>query len=174
MSKTRKSLVMVTVLLAVVAFTVGVVAAEGKSDLLGLVFIDDNMNGVWDPGEAGYGGVWMYDDVREMERYVGTTITIETPSYEEFTFESAGYRPLREDEKIACSSQDTLVDDDPNPDPQRPCSGTWGWPRVENDTYLFITLTVPEGYEATSETELTYFTGEDSGFVDFGIAPVEE
>ncbi len=171
MSKTRKSLIMLIILLVAVAFSVGVVAAEGKTDLLGLVFIDDNMNGVWDPGEAGYGGVWMYDDVREMDRYVGTTITIETPSYEEFVFESAGYRDLREDEKIECSCQDTMVDDEPNPDPQRPCSGTWGWPRVEKDTHLQITLTVPEGYVATSDTSLLYLTGEDTGFVDFGIAP---
>ena len=171
MSKARKSLVMVIVLLVAVVVTVGVVAAEGKSDLLGLVFIDDNMNGVWDVGEAGYGGEWMYDDVREMERYVGTTISIETPSYEVLTFESAGYRELREDEKVECSCQDTLVDDELNPVPMRPCNGTWGWPRVEKDTYLEITLTVPEGYVGTSENPQLYLTGEDTGFVDFGIAP---
>ena len=171
MSKARKSLVVLFLLIVVVALTVGVAAAKGKSDVLGLVFIDDNMNGIWDVGEAGYGGKWMYDDVREMERYVGATISIETPSYEVIELESAGYRALDENEKVECSCQDTLVDDELNPFPVRPCSGTWGLPRAENESHLVITLTVPEGYVSTSENPQTYFTGEDTGFVDFGIAP---
>lgn len=173
MSKTRKSLVLVVILLVVTALTAGIVAAEGKTEVLGLVFIDDNMNGVWDPGEAGYGGEWKYDDVREMERYVGATVSIETPSYEVIDLETAGYRALREDEKVSCSVQDTLVDDELNPLPVRPCSGTWGLPRVEKDSYLTITLTPPDGYVVTSENPQLYLTGKDTGFVDFGIAPAK-
>jgi len=174
MSKARKSLAILFLLLVVVAFTVGVVSAAGKSDVLGLVFIDDNMNGVWDVGEAGYGGEWMYDDVSEMERYVGTAISIETPSYEVITLESAGYRALDENEKVECSCQDTIVDDEYNVAQARPCSGTWGLPRAENDSRLVITVTVPEGYVLTSENPQVFVTGEDTGFVDFGIAPVNK
>lgn len=171
MFKVKQLLVLAMVLLVVLVLTTGSVAAEGKSDVLGLVFIDDNMNGVWDVNEAGYGGEWQYDDAQELERYVGTTVTVMTPSYETFGIETAAYRTPDENQVEVCSRQDTLVDGELNPNPVRPCSGTWGLNRVVNDTYLTISVAAPAGYVVTSENPQIYLTGEDSHFVDFGIAP---
>jgi hypothetical protein len=165
-------MILAAILLLVLALTAGSVAAEGKSDVLGLVFIDDNMNGVWDVGEAGYGGEWMYDDVQETERYVGAIVTVTTPSYEEFAVETAAYREPEKGQEVVCACQDTLVDGELNPSPKRPCAGTWGLNRVVNDTYLTISFMAPAGYVGTSENPQIYLTGEDTYFVDFGIVPL--
>jgi hypothetical protein len=172
MSKVKNRMLLVALVLLALALMAGNVAAEGKCDVIGLVFIDDNMNGVWDPGEAGYGGEWQYDDVQETERYVGAIVTVETPSYEKFEIETAAYREPDEHEDVVCSCQDTLVDGELNPNPQRPCAGTWGLNRVVNDTYLTISFVSPEGYVGTSKNPQIYLTGEDTYYVDFGIVPI--
>ena len=64
----------------------------GTGFIPGLVFIDDNQNGVWDVGEAGYGGELMYDDDNEMMRYVGAVITFVSPAYDDYEVETMGYR----------------------------------------------------------------------------------
>lgn len=174
MLKSRKWLAVVVILLLVAILSAGAVAAEEKSDVIGLVFIDDNLNGVWDVGEAGYGGEWQYDEEQEVERYVGAIVTVITPSYEEFDIETAAYREPEEGQTVVCSLQDTLVDGELNPNPVRPCSGTWGLNRVVNDTFLTISVVAPEGYYVTSENPQIYLTGKDTGFVDFGIAPLED
>lgn len=172
MLKARKWVAFVLVLLLVALVSVGALADEGKSDVIGVVFIDDNLNGVWDVGEAGYGGEWQYDDVQETERYVGAIVTVTTPSYEEFHIETAAYREPDEGDEVACSQQDMLVDDELNPNPVRPCAGTWGLNRVVNDTFLTISFVSPEGYYGTSENPQIFHTGTDTGYVDFGIAPL--
>jgi hypothetical protein len=148
------------------------VAAAGKSDIQGLVFIDDNRNGVWDVGEAGYGGEMEWDDLIEMERYVGTTVTVITPAYDEIAVETSPYRELEEGETVACTQQDLVIDDEINPNPVRPCSGTWGLSGVADETYLEIWVTAPEGYYITSENPQYFYTGSDDFWVDFGIAPI--
>lgn len=173
MTKAMKTMTVgLLMMMALVVSAVGVSAAS-KSDVQGLVFIDDNLNGVWDEGEAGYDGEWMWDEDSEAYRYVGATVTVTTPSYEEITAESAPYREPDEDETIVCTQQDLVVDGEINPNPTRPCSGTWGVPRLENDSYLTITLTPPEGYTVTSENPQIFLTGTDTDWVDFGIAPID-
>ncbi len=149
-------------------------AADDKVDVQGLVFIDDNENGVWDAGEAGYGGELMWLDDEEVTRYVGATVTVTTSAYDEYTIETAGYREPNEDEVEVCTLQDLLVDDELNPDPIRPCSGTWSLPRVASDVYLTIELTPPAGYTVTSENPIVVQTSADMGTIDIGIAPTAD
>ncbi len=172
MSKLKTWMALAAVLLLVLVLSAGNVAAAGKSDVIGLVFIDDNMNGTWDVGEDGYCGEWQYDDDQETERYVGTTVSIVTPSYEVINRETAAYREPEKDQTVVCSCQDTLVDGEWNSNQVRPCHGTWGIPRVVNDTYLTISVAAPEGYVVTSTNPQVFLTGEDTHFVDFGLAPI--
>jgi len=172
----RLSIVLMGLVLLVagIAMTTETAAAESKVDIQGLVYIDENLNGVWDVGEEGYGGEWQWVASEEVWRYVGATITITTPAYDEFTTESKGFREPNEDEVDVCTRQDLLVDDEINPNPVRPCSGTWGFPRLTTDTWLTIELTAPEGYTITSDSTQVILTGTDTGWIDFGIAPIAD
>jgi hypothetical protein len=171
----RVVFIIVTILLLVL---VSGASAEHCQTVQGLVFIDDNLNGVWDVGEAGYGGEmqtveeddgWMHD------RYVGATVKIITPAYDEFILESAGYRELAEGEEFLCCQQDAMLDDDEvNPHPARPCTGTWGLPGIPDDIRLEVWVTPPAGYMLTSENPQYFTTGEDTKPLDFGLAPVSE
>jgi hypothetical protein len=172
MLQVKKWIILTMALTLVSIGGVTVVTAEGKSDVQGLVFIDDNRNGVWDPDEAGYGGEMQWDAVIEMDRYVGTTVTIITPAYDEFAVETSPYRAPEEWETVVCTQQDLLIDGEINPNPIRPCSGTWGLPVVANETYLEIWVTAPEGYYITSQNPQYFLTGTDESWVDFGIAPI--
>lgn len=71
-----------------------------------------------------------------------------------------------------CTYQDLLVDDEINPNPVRPCFGTWGFPRLPIDMWVTVELTAPEGYTITSDSTQTILTGTDTGWIDFGIAPI--
>lgn len=144
---------------------------EGTGFVPGLVFIDDNLNGVWDVGEAGYGGAFVWDEDHEMMRYVGATVTFISPAYDEYEVETRGYRELEEFETATCAQQDLVVNGDINPNPVRPCSGTFGLTHAGDDVRWEVVLTVPEGYTLTSENPQYYTTGSGQMPVDFGIAP---
>ncbi|MCB9420193.1 MAG: hypothetical protein H6667_10325 [Ardenticatenaceae bacterium] len=171
MSTIKKLTALAAILLLVLVVSSSTVSAA-RFDMQGLVYIDDNLNGVWDVGEAGYGGVYQWVEDEEVNRYVGATITVITPAYDEYEVESAPYRELEEHEKVACTQQDLVIDGEINPNPVRPCSGTWGLPVWAEDVRMEIHLTVPEGYYATSPNPIYCVTCLDSPWIDFGIAPL--
>ncbi|MBK8985566.1 MAG: hypothetical protein IPM39_05715 [Chloroflexi bacterium] len=147
-------------------------AAEPDS-VTGLVFIDKELDGIWDAGEEGYSGVWSWVEDEEIWRHVGAIVTITSPAYDEFVLESSGPREAEYDgESALCSYQDTLVDDELNPSPIRPCVGTWGLPGVSEDVRFMVTVTAPAGYYVTSENPQYFTTGTDQGPLNFGIAPL--
>jgi len=148
-----------------------------RHDVQGLVFLDDNLNGVWDVGEEGYGGHYEWVPGEDVFRYVGATVTLLTPAYDEFEVESLGFRELGKGEGIACTQQDYLMADDEtvNPDAVRPCLGTFGFPLTADETYMQISVTPPEGYMLTSTNPQACVTGEaEREWMDFGIAPIEK
>lgn len=146
------------------------------SGLGGLVYIDDNRNGVWDVGEAGYGG---FDGVIEEDdgwvyRYIGTEVTftpIGSGPDDPVVVESAPFRELEDHEKDGdtCTRQD-LSDDSEG---LRACDGAFGMISFDNYVTWEVSIEVPEGYELTSDSALRFMTGEKVPFLDFGIAPVE-
>lgn len=144
----------------------------GNGYVSGLVFIDDNEDGVWQPGEAGYGGEYAYDDESKMMRYMGAVITLISPAYDDYDVESMGYRELDEHESVACSQQDLVIDGELNPNPLRPCSGTFGMSHAGDDVRWEVSVAVPDGYKLTSANPQYYTTGSGQMPVDFGIAPV--
>ncbi|MEZ4518153.1 MAG: hypothetical protein R3C44_15475 [Chloroflexota bacterium] len=173
-SKKTSWLIIGAVLMAVLAMTTATTNAA-RYDIDGLVFIDDNLNGVWDVGEAGYDGQWQWVEDEEVERYVGATVTVITPAYDEIAIETLPARELGEDEEVICTQQDLVMDDDEiNPNPVRPCTGTWGLPIHDDETYLEIRLTVPDGYRLTSPSPQYFLTGTDTNWVDFGIVPITD
>jgi hypothetical protein len=147
---------------------------EGTGFVPGLVFMDDNLNGVWDVGEAGYGGELLWDEGNEIMRYVGATITFISPAYDKYTVEAMGYRELEEGETMACAQQDLVIDGEINASPVRPCSGTFGLTHAGDDVRWEVVLTVPKGYTLTTENPQYYTTGSGQMPVDFGIAPVTD
>ncbi|MCA9923222.1 MAG: hypothetical protein KC419_00050 [Anaerolineales bacterium] len=172
MSTSRRLFVVTTLLLLALLVGVTTASAAMKCNVQGLVFVDTNENGVWDVGEAGYGGELIWDEDQEVMRYAGTEVTIITPAYDEFELETAGYRELEEDETDPCCHQDYVIDGEINAAPQRPCSGTFGLPSVVDDVRLEIWVTAPAGYRLTSPNPQYVTTGPDMVPVDFGIAPV--
>ena len=149
--------------------------AAAPDNVYGLVFVDSDEDGVWDVGEAGYDGelTWLEDE--EVWRNVGATITIITPAYDEYELTSAGARDADYDGETAlCSYQDTVVDDELNESPIRPCSGTWGLPGVTEDVRYEVWLTAPDGYYVTSENPQYFTTGSGQESLDFGIAPLSD
>jgi len=173
MSKLKKFALFGLIIL-VALFISAASASATRHDVQGLVFMDDNLNGVWDVGEAGYDGEWQWVDNEEVFRYVGATVNIYTPAYDRLEVETMGHRDLEEGETVMCTQQDMMLDEDTvNPNPVRPCAGTWGIPINADDTYLVIEVTPPEGYYVTSSNPQSCVTGE-RGWMDFGIAPIEE
>lgn len=172
MSTVKKWTALAVIVLLVLVISTATVSAT-RYDIQGLVYIDENLNGVWDVGEPGYDGVYQWVEDEEVSRYVGTKITIITPAYDEFEVESAPYRELEKHEKVACTQQDLLVDGEINPNPVRPCSGTWGLPVWADDVRMEVHLTVPEGYYATSANPVHCVTCIETPWVDFGIAPLD-
>jgi hypothetical protein len=150
---------------------------EGTGFVSGLVFIDDNENGVWDVNEAGYGGQMQLveeDDGWMHEAYVGATIKLTSPAYDEVKVTSAPYKEPDEDGNALCTPQDYGTEDDRNPNPMRPCAGTWGITQAGDDVYWVVDITVPDGYRLTSTNPQSYVTGSGAPFVDFGIVPIDE
>jgi len=150
---------------------------EGTGFVAGLVFIDDNENGVWEVNEAGYGGHMQLveeDDGWRHEEYVGATIKLTSPAYDEVEVTSAPYKEPDEDGNALCTPQDYGTEDDRNPNPVRPCAGTWGITQAGDDVYWVVDITVPDGYRLTSANPQSYVTGSGAPFVDFGIVPIDE
>lgn len=172
MSTIKKWTALAAIVVLVLVISTATVSAT-RYDIQGLVYIDENENGVWDVGEPGYGGEYQWVEDEEDSRYVGTTVTIITPAYDEFEVETAPYRELEDHEEIACHQQDFMIDDEVNPNPVRPCSGTWGLPVNVEDVRMEVHLTVPEGYYATSPNPIYCVTCVETPWVDFGIAPLD-
>ena len=149
---------------------------KGTGFIHGLVFIDDNENGVWDVGEAGYGGEMQLVEAHDgsvHEEYVGATIKLTSPAYDEVKVKSAPYKEPDEDGKELCTVQDYGDKDDLNENPMRPCVGTWGITQAGDDVYWVVDITVPDGYKLTSVNPQSYTTGSGAPFVDFGIVPID-
>ena len=188
MSKWFKITGMATVAAILLLSAVGTVFAGSNNTVGGLVFIDSNMNGVWDAGEEGYKGEWVeyWEDDELIQRYVGATVTLSPDNgATTYTLESAGYVSLTEDEIAdgitdVCTYQDLTTadgeDDDTDPDinasPARPCEGTWGFPQAgESGLVWTVWVTAPEGYVVTSQNPQAYVAG-SGNLLNFGIAPV--
>ena len=172
-----KMFVLVALALLMVLFIGATNVSATRHDVQGLVFIDDNLNGVWDVGEEGYSGEYQWVEDEEVFRYVGATVTVLTPAYDEIEVESLGFRELGKGEGIACTQQDMMMEDEEtvNSNAVRPCLGTWGVPLTANETYMQITVTPPEGYFLTSTNPQFCVTGEEEReWMDFGIAPMEK
>lgn len=175
MSKIKRVSVLLLSSVLLALFVVGPALAAAPDNVYGLVFIDDDGDGVWDVGESGYDGEWTWLEDEAVWRNVGATITIITPAYDEYVLTSAGARAVDYDgETAVCSYQDTVVDDEMNESPVRPCSGTWGLPGVSEDVRYEVWLTAPDGYTVTSQNPLTFTTGSGQAALDFGIAPVAD
>ncbi len=163
MSRMLRVVSLFTVLAVAILASVGTVVAGSDTHVYGLVFVDTNLNGVWDPGEQGFAGAT-----------VMLTAGNETKVID---LQSAGTRALNEGEKDLCSPQDfTMVDSEGdvqvNPAPDRPCVGTWGLqPAGENKAVWRIELAVPAGYVATSPNPQYQTASTSPATVDFGIAP---
>lgn len=172
MSKRKMWIVLAVTILLVLLLNIGAVNASHRNDILGMVFIDANLNGIWDVGEEGYGGEYMWLEDEDVFRYKGATLTVTTPAYDEYTVESAGFVELAKGQEINCTRQDLVdFDGDYNADANRPCTGAWGWPVSAKDVYMQVELTVPEGYFVTTANPQFCYTGEEE-YMDFGIAPL--
>ena len=172
MSTVKKWTALAAIVLLVLVISTATVTAT-RYDIQGLVYIDENLNGVWDVGEPGFDGVYQWVEDEEVSRYVGAKVTVITPAYDEYEVETASYRELEEHETVACAKQDTVVDGELNPNPLRPCSGTWGLPVWADDVRMEVHLTPPEGYYVTSVNPVFCVTCIEGPWVDFGIAPLD-
>lgn len=89
----KKNKKIITLTAAILLLSLGVgsafAAVQYTSHVTGLVFIDTNQNGVWDAGEEGYGGELQWVEDEGVTRYVGTTVTVMTPAYDEYDLETA-------------------------------------------------------------------------------------
>lgn len=139
------------------------VYTEGTNFVNGLVFIDENRDGYWEPGEPGYPGVSYWDEDEARIKYQGAKVTLRSSSTDEIELDSAGHEAALGGEGAICSVQGV----------NRPCDGTWGLTGAGDKTFYEIWLTVPDGYELTTSNPLTFYTGSDAPLVDFGIAPIE-
>lgn len=139
-------LILFGLLLLTLSGTVASGEAATPDNAYGLVFIDSDRDGVWDPGEAGYGGASVT---------LNNTYTLETAS-----------------ESESCTPQDLAVDGEINPNPVRPCVGTWGMPGTSSNVSWIVWLRIPEGYMLTSDNPQTFISGTDADPVDFGIVTV--
>lgn len=165
----KKNLFFIVIIVLLTA-GVGVASASQPNYVTGLVFIDDNQNGIWDAGEQGYGGEEQWVAAEGVTRYVGTTITIMTPAYDTYELATAGANST-------CTVQNFQVDENGNvvQDATRPCAGTFGmsFKRDNNlDLRLEVSLTVPDGYKLTSANPQVFVMGQDSAPLDFGIVPL--
>lgn len=154
-------------------------AVVGRDFIGGLVYLDTNQNGVWDEGEEGYGGD--YGVAKEGKdwvwRYRGTTVTftpIGSGPSDPYVVESAPFREMEDHEKDGntCTRQDFEESIDEGYVAARPCEGTFGMISWADDVTWEVTIEVPEGYELTSESTLTFTTGEEVPMCDFGVVPV--
>ncbi len=184
MSRALK-LVGILAVVVVTLFGTTMVFAQEDTHVFGSVFVDANMNGVWDPGEEGYIGEWKEwwdaDEGVNMKAYVGTTVTLNPGDTDEIiTLTTAGGRGLNEGEQDLCTYMDRVIADGPdedeeldiNPSPLRPCNGTFGLrPAGPKEMIWEVTLTPPAGYSVTSANPQYVEIADDTPVVEFGIAP---
>ncbi len=184
-----KAFKLISILAVVVVTLLGTTAvfAQGDQDthLYGSVFVDSNMNGVWDPGEEGYIGTWKEwwdeDQGLTIKAYVGTTVTLNPGDPDgAVTLTTAGGRGLNEGEEDLCTYLDSVIADGPdddeeldiNPSPGRPCNGTFGLrPAGPKEMVWEVTVTAPAGYSVTSPNPQYVEITSDTPIVAFGIAP---
>ncbi len=186
-SRTSRSIRWITVMLfvaalVVLALLVAPVSAKVSPEVIGgLVYIDENLNGKWDSGEAGYGGeygVSQEDNGDWSWRYWGTKVTftsIGSGPEDPFVVESAPFREMEDEEKHGntCTRQDLEEAVDEGFTASRPCEGTFGMISWADDVTWEVTIDVPEGYVPTSDSSLVFATGQEVPFCDFGIAPID-
>jgi len=179
MLKALRLLSVLAVLAAALLGTTAVLAQGDDTHIFGTVFIDTNLNGVWDVGEEGYMGEWEEywdeDDEVFVQHYVGTPVSLNPGDPDDIiTLKTAGARELEEDEEDLCTYLDWIIgdDDEVNPAPMRPCNGTFGLrPAGPKEMIWEVTLTVPAGYMATSPNPQHVEITSDTPVVEFGIAP---
>lgn len=128
--------------------------AQDTSHVYGVVFHDNNLNGVWDVGEPPAPDV---------------TVNIESAGGEDLiALTSAGTEDeLDPEEDNVCD----LLD----PDAPTPCAGTWGMiPAGEPGSWWQVWVEPPAGYFVTSENpQWVQSQGqEETAIVQFGLAPV--
>lgn len=147
----RSTLVLIAVLVLSMVFAVPVFAEQ--THIYGVVFVDANMNGVWDVGEMG-----MPNATVEFESAGGET-TIELMS-----------APVSDE----LNPNDPNVCDYLNPDAPTPCPGTFGLIPAGDTAYWWkVSVKVPAGYYATTAAE-QWVQPQPIGseeVVFFGIAP---
>ncbi len=168
--------------------TTGMALAGPDTHIYGMVYVDANLNGVWDEGEEGYGGLWQeyWEDDEYIEEYVGTSVSFHAGDPDNaITLESAVMTDFSEaleaNSQSLCSPQDFLISDGPDEDEDpdfnwsstRPCVGTFGLrPAGEEGTVWTVAVTVPDGYVATTPTSVMVTSAEGATqLVEFGIAP---
>lgn len=184
-----RALKLVSILAVVVVSLVGTTAvfAQGYDDthLYGLVYVDTNLDGVWQVGEPGYEGMWSEfweneDDF--VKKYVGATVELNPGDPDEIiTLETAVIRELAdENECDLCTYQDWIIEDGPdeddeldvNPSPVRPCCGTFGIrPAGPKEMFWEVKVIAPAGYYVTSANPQYVEITSDTPIVEFGIAP---
>ena len=179
--------VMAALAVITIGFT-GAVAAGSDTHIYGLVFVDSNLNGVWDPGEEGYTGQWQesWADDEYISEFVGATVSFhagdpDNPILLASAVPNSTTAAYAENGQDLCTYQDLTLDDgddadsapDVNATTSRPCFGTFGLrPAGESGAYWTVQVTPPEGYVVTSTNPQYVTAGSDTGWVDFGIAPV--
>jgi hypothetical protein len=154
-------------------------ALVDRDYISGLVYLDANENGVWDPGEEGYAGE--YGVLKEGDDWVwrhrGTTVTFTSigggPN-DPFVVESAPTRDMEDHESDGdiCTRQDLEKSLDEGYTAERPCEGTFGMISWADDITWEVTIVVPEGYKLTSDSTLQFRSGEEVPACDFGIISV--
>lgn len=155
-------------------------ALVDRDYISGLVYLDANENGVWDAGEEGYAGE--YGVAKEGDEWVwrhrGTTVTFTSVGSGPgaYVVESAPTRDMEDHESDGniCTRQDLKKALDEGYTAERPCEGTFGMISWADDITWEVTIDVPEGYALTSDSTLTFRTGEDVPACDFGIVAVGE
>jgi hypothetical protein len=147
-----KTMVLVAVLLATFLVTSPALAATGH--VYGVVFVDANLNGVWDVGEVGFPDI---EVTLESADGLTSVALMSAPTFDEL------------DEELAnmCSRLD--------PSAPTPCPGTWGLrPAGEAGFWWQVTASVPAGYFATTDNpQWVQAQGEGhEGLVFIGLAPL--
>ena len=143
---------LLVVVLATLLATTPALAAQGH--VYGVVFVDTNMNGVWDAGEVG-----LPDVPVTLESADGKT-TIELMS-------APAWDEIDDSMSNVCSYLD--------PDAPTPCPGTWGLrPAGEVGFWWQVSVSAPSGYQVTSENPQWVQVEQEGGsqVVQFGVAPI--
>ncbi len=148
----NKLLMLLAALLAALFVVSPVMAAQGH--IYGIVFVDTNLNGVWDMGEVGMPGV------KVMLQSANGDTTVDLMS-------------APNPDEISDTTPNTC--DYLNSSAPTPCPGTWGLiPAGETTDWWKVSIVVPAGYTVTSANpQWVQVQAEGSSqLVYFGLAPV--